>query len=139
MSNFNVLWEDKFVGKSFFFFTHCFSHIEENGDTALCDHEIISGQSILILISRREQKSRGAKCVLLLLINFAEISLADTRVLRWLRKLSAGDPMIYYSGSLVEKSGNLIMLPRYTGEKKKTFKESGSYFLFNDVHQQALA
>lgn len=68
MSNFNVLWEDKFVGKSFFFFTHCFSHIEENGDTALCDHEIISGQSILILISRREQKSRGAKCVLLLLI-----------------------------------------------------------------------
>ena len=52
--------------------------------------------------------------------NFAEISLADTRVLRWLRKLSAGDPMIYYSGSLVEKSGNLIMLPRYTGEKKKT-------------------
>lgn len=52
----------------FFFFTHCFSHIEENGDTALCDHEIISGQSILILISRREQKSRGAKCVLLLLI-----------------------------------------------------------------------
>lgn len=71
--------------------------------------------------------------------NFAEISLADTRVLRWLRKLSAEDPMIYYSGSLVEKSGNLIMLPRYTGEKKKTFKESGSYFLFNDVHQQALA
>lgn len=138
MSNFNVLWEDKFVGKSFFFFTHCFSHIEENGDTALCDHEIISGQSILIF-SRREQKSRGAKCVLLLLINFAEISLADTRVLRWLRKLSAGDPMIYYSGSLVEKSGNLIMLPRYTGEKKKTFKESGSYFLFNDVYQQALA
>lgn len=53
--------------------------------------------------------------------NFAEISLADTRVLRWLRKLSAGDPMIYYSGSLVEKSGNLIMLPRYTGGKKENF------------------
>lgn len=50
--------------------------------------------------------------------------------------------MIYYSGSPVEKSSNLIMLLRYTKKKrkkKKTFEESGSYFLFNDVHQQALA
>lgn len=123
-----------------FFFLHIVFLTSKKMETQLStfNPEIISGQSILIF-SRREQKSRGAKCVLLLLINFAEISLADTRVLRWLRKLSAGDPMIYYSGSLVEKSGNLIMLPRYTGEKKKTFKESGSYFLFNDVHQQALA
>lgn len=53
-----------------FFFLHIVFLTSKKMETQLStfNPEIISGQSILILISRREQKSRGAKCVLLLLI-----------------------------------------------------------------------
>lgn len=52
-----------------FFFLHIVFLTSKKMETQLStfNPEIISGQSILIF-SRREQKSRGAKCVLLLLI-----------------------------------------------------------------------
>lgn len=123
------------------FFTLFFSHRRKCSSLYLILCAMRSSLVNRFNFLERKQKLRGAKCVLLItLLKF----LTDTPVLLQLRKLSAGDrcPMIYYSGSPVEKSSNLIMLLRYTKKKrkkKKTFEESGSYFLFNDVHQQALA
>lgn len=91
----------------------------------------------------RKQKLRGAKCVLLItLLKFLADSFFSSFTL--VKKIISGrslpnDLLFRISGGKIQQPDYATTLHEKKRKKKKTFEESGSYFLFNDVHQQALA
>lgn len=75
--------------------------------------------------------------------NFAEISNRHSSF-TLVKKIISGrslpnDLLFRISGGKIQQPDYATTLHEKKEKKKKTFEESGSYFLFNDVHQQALA